>query len=195
MIDFSRVNGDTFKIADMQNDFTREDLIDATHEMIDTLLSLVSDIPDSYVTFQPEDPHAYDRGAATEEEKYLAWTLAHVIVHITASGEETAALGATLARGTVPTWRDRYEVPWQTVRTTRQLVQRLEESRRIRLAYLNAWPDEPQLEVYYTKLEHRWGALNAVGYTLKGLQHDSDHLGQIEAIIQQAREAIPEPRF
>ncbi len=193
MIDFSHIDGETVKLADMQHQFTRDDLIDATNEMIDTMLALVQDIPDSYVTFQPDDPDAYDRGAATEAEKYQAWTLAHVIVHTTASGEEAAALGATLARGTIPVWRDRYEVPWQTITTTQQLIQRLEESRRIRLSYLNAWPDEPHLEIYFTKKENRWGLVNAVGYTLNGLKHDTDHMGQIAEIIRQAREAIPEP--
>lgn len=189
MIDFSHIDGESIKLADVQGRYTREALIDATSEMIDTMLDMIKGIPDSYVTFLPEDPHAYDRGAATEEERYMPWTLAHVIAHATATGEETAALGADLARGIEVTWRSRYEVPWRSLTTTAQLVRRLEESRRIRFAYLTAWPDDPHMNVYFTKQEHRWGKVNAIGYTLRGLQHDTEHLGQIAEIIRQAREA------
>lgn len=189
MIDFSQINGDTLKLADIQAKYTRQDLIEATNHMIDTMLNLVKNIPDSYVTFQPVDPDAYDGGAETEEEKHMAWTLAHVICHTTASGEETAAQGSTMARGIEPTWRTRYEVPWRTLTTTEQLVQRLEESRRIRLAFLNSWPNEPHLHILWRKKEKTWGLVNAVGYTLEGLKHDTSHLGQIAEIIRQAKEA------
>jgi hypothetical protein len=189
MIDFTPVNRDGLKLSDIQGQYTRQDLIDTTNEVIDMVLDLIRDLPDEYVTFQPIDPHAHD-AAATPEEANIAWTLGHVIVHTTASSEEGAALGATLARGVEPTWRNRYEVPWETVTTIDQLVHRLEESRRIRLAYLNAWPDAPHLDVYFTKLEKHWGALNAVGYTMVGLRHEVEHLDQIKDIIAQASVAV-----
>lgn len=190
-IDFSQLDGQSVKMSDLQERYSHADLIHATHTMIDTMLDLIKDIPDSYVTFQPEDPDAYDADAATEAEKYMAWTLAHVIVHATASGEEYAANGATLARGVEVNGRNRYEVDWQTVTTTTQLLQRLEESRRMRLAFLNAWPDEPHLTNFWRKREDKWGALNAIGYTMVGLKHDTDHLGQIAEIVRQAKAAEP----
>lgn len=174
------------KFSDLQTSYTRQDLIEATNEMVDTMLAMVKAVPDSYVTFQPFDPHAYDNAATTTGEVHMAWTLGHVIVHATASAEEHAANGATLARGVEINGRNRYETPWETVTTTAQLIHRLEESRRMRLAFLNAWPDEPHLDNFWRKREDRWGALNAIGYTLIGLKHDFDHLEQIAEIIRQA---------
>lgn len=190
-IDFSAVDRVNVKLADLQHQYTREDLVAATETMLDTILEMVRGVPDAYVTFQPVDPHAHDNAAATEAEKDIAWTLGHVIVHLTASGEETAALGSILARGVPFPGRVRYEVPWETMQTTAQLVHRLEESRRMRLAYLNAWPDDPHLDNYFTKIAV-FGDLNAVGYTLLGLSHDTDHLGQIADIIRQASESTKE---
>jgi len=189
VIDFTSVKNGTAVLADLQTRYTQQDLIAATNASIDTMLALIQDAQDSYVTFQPDDPHANDPGAAPGEE-HITWTLGHVIVHTTASAEEAAANAASLARGVEVTWRNRYEVPWQTMQTAAQLRHRLEESRRIRLAYLNAWLDEPHLDVLWTKLEKKHGALNAVGYALYGLYHDSEHVGQIGEIMRQARAAL-----
>jgi hypothetical protein len=178
------------KLAELQRRYTRDDLIEATNEMIGTLLALVEGLPDSVVTFVPDDPDAYDPFAAEEYEVHMPWTLGHVIVHITASGEEAAARGAGLARGVQVKWRDRYETPWQSATTTAHLMQRLEESHRIRIAYLNAWPEQPHLDNLWTDYEERWGALDAVGMTLSGLSHDAAHLDQIREIIRQARAAL-----
>ena len=76
------------------------------------------------------------------------------------------------------------------MQTIEQVIHRLEESRRMRLAFLDAWPDEPHLDNLWRKREDHYGALNAVGRTLLGLKHDSDHLGQISDIMQQARAKI-----
>ncbi|NJL95964.1 MAG: DinB family protein [Anaerolineae bacterium] len=188
-IDFGVIARKEAQLSDIQGQYTHQDLINATNEMIDTVLAMVRDLPDSYVSFQPVDSQAQDNAAATEAEKDLAWNLGHVVVHLTASGEEAAAQGAQLARGVPVRARNRYEVPWEMVTTTAQLIHRLEESRRMRLAYLNAWPDEPHYELLHDKgLEH-YGAINCVGFTLLGLKHDADHLGQIAEIIAQARAA------
>lgn len=187
MIDFSRVDGQTFRLSDLQQEVTHADLIVATNNMIDTMLDLIKTARDEFVTFVPHDPNAYDSAAASEEEATIAWTLGHVMVHTTASGEETASIGASLARGVAVTWRDRYEVPWQTMQTVDQLVHRLEESRRMRLAMLNSWPDQPHLEVVIDTSKKR-GPVNGIGYTLSGLRHDTDHLGQIAEIMRQCHE-------
>lgn len=188
-VDFSAVIAGDVKLADIQENYTRADLIQAVNDMVDEMLALVRGLPDEFVTFQPIDPNAYDPMAATEAEKDVSWTLGHVIVHTTATGEESCAQGATLARGVEITGRNRYETPWEEMQTTAQLVQRLEESRRMRLAFLNAWPDEPHLDVYFAKREAVWGKLNAVGYVLTGLFHDTDHVGQIKEIVAQAEAA------
>ena len=123
------------KLGDLQDGITREDLIRAVNAMTDKLLSLIQDVPDSYVTFVPVDPDANDPYAADEKDVDLAWTLGHVIVHVAASCEESAARGATLARGVEVLGRSRYETPWQTVTATAQLVAQLEEMKAI-------WNDE-----------------------------------------------------
>ena len=77
MIDFSEVVSGAIKLADLQDQFTREDLIRETNEMIDTQLGLIEGAIDAYVTFEPEDPEAHDPYAATEEEVNMGWTLGH----------------------------------------------------------------------------------------------------------------------
>jgi hypothetical protein len=105
----------------------------------------------------------------------MPWTLGHLIVHVTASAEEAAAIAAELARG-VPHrgGRSRSEVHWTTVTTVEQCRQRLEESRRMRLASLGMWPDQPDLSNTY--LPPREGAepVNAVIRFVNGLRHDAD---------------------
>jgi hypothetical protein len=179
------------KLADLQDGMTREDLIFFTNSMIDAMLELVKNIPDLFVTFVPDDPDAEDAWAATEDEKNIAWTLGHVIVHTTASAEERAAHGSMLARGTQIKGRNRYETPWETIGTTAQVIQRLEESRRMRLAFLDTWPDQPHLDNIYDQKSYveAYGELNAVGMTLMGLKHDSEHLPQIAEIVRQAEAA------
>jgi hypothetical protein len=110
-----------------------------------------------------------------------------VIVHVTASAEEAAAIAAELARGVRYHGRSRSEVPWQTVTTIGQCKQRLEESRRMRLASLDMWPDQPQLDNTYKY--YGGNPVNAVVRFAYGLKHDDDHLDQIADIVSQARNA------
>jgi hypothetical protein len=169
-------------------DLTTADLRSLTNEMVDYILGLIAGCSDRDVTFEPSDPGADDPDAATQEEVNMPWTLGHVIVHITASAEEAAALAAELARGVPFHGRSRSEVHWTTVTTIEQCRHRLEESRRMRLAGLDMWPDRPYLDNSYVPRE---GAepINAVRRFLNGLRHDTNHLGQIDAIIEQARAA------
>jgi hypothetical protein len=188
MLDFKAVRDEEIAFADLVADLTRDDLRDLTNEMVDTMLRLIADCVDADVTFVPVDPDAHDTFAATEEEVYLAWTLAHVVVHTTASAEEAAALAAELARGVEYHGRSRSEVGWETVTTMAQCRERLEESRRIRLASLEMWPGEPDLDNVYEP----WpGAVpvNAVGRFVLGLMHDDSHLGQIAEVARQAQAA------
>ncbi|MDX1616951.1 MAG: DinB family protein [Candidatus Promineifilaceae bacterium] len=159
-----------------------------TNEMIDGILALIQGQDDRVVTHVPQDPDAYDPVAERPEEVGMAWTLGHVIVHTTASAEETAALAAELARGVNERrGRSRSEVPWTQMTTLSHCVARLEESRRMRLASLDMWPDDPYLE----NRRELWNGemVNAVGQFLSGLWHEHSHLNQITEIIRQASES------
>ena len=164
-----------------ETELSTHDLRNLTNQMVDRMLELINGCQDADVTREPEDPEADDPAAAVEEERNMPWTLGHVIVHTTASGEEAAALAAELARGVEHHGRSRSEVPWRTVTTIQQCRERLEESRRMRLASLDMWPDKPYLENTYTPREGV-PPINCVRRFLNGLRHDESHLGQIERL-------------
>jgi hypothetical protein len=185
MLNFTPVRDKTLSIVDLSRDLTKTDLYNLTDEMIDTILAIIADAQDEDVDFVPQDPEANDTFGIPEESD-LAWTLGHVIVHTTASSEESAALALTLARGLPVDGRSRYEVPWRTVHTVAQLHQRLEESRHMRRAMLDAWPGEPHLDTTYTPYPSL-GPINAVTRFVSGLSHDDSHLGQLREIMRQAK--------
>lgn len=186
MLDFRAVRNEEITFAELVAPLTVDDLRDLTDEMIDTMLSLIADCVDADVVLEPVDPEAYDPFAATPEEVHLAWNLGHVVVHTTASAEESAAIAAELARGVEHHGRSRYEMPWTEMRTVAACRQRLEESRRMRLASLDMWPAEPHLENAYEVWAGRPG-VNAIGRFVLGLMHDESHLAQIQQIVRQAR--------
>jgi len=186
MLDFNALAERKTTIARLSQGLGPEELRAQTNEMIDTMLELIAEATDADVVFVPEDPEANDTFASDAEVVNLPWTLGHVIVHVTASAEEAAALAAEMARG-VPDrgGRSRAEVPWESVTTIAQCRARLEESRRMRLASLEMWPDEPHMENMQDW--HRM-QLTPVSRFLVGLWHDSEHLGQLAEIMRQARE-------
>ena len=177
MLDFTPVRNNEIGLSQLVAGLSKDDLRRLTNEMIDKMLELTVDAVDFDVAFVPHDPDAHDEYAADESDTELAWTLGHVIVHATASSEESAFLAAEMARGVEHQSRSRYEVYWETVTTVDQIRHRLEESRRMRLATLEVWPDEPIIV----------GNQNPVMRFVGGLRHDDSHLGQIEEIMRQAR--------
>ena len=185
MIDLTYLTERKVTFAKLVAGLTLADLRDLTNQMIDRQLALIAGCDDAAVVFVPADPSADDPYAATTEEANIAWALGHVIVHVTATSEETAFIAAELARGVIREGRSRYETHWQSVTTITQCRQRLEESRRMRLATLDVWPDAPHLDVTipYSRLPE---PVNAIGRFVMGLLHDVDHLGQIEEIVRQA---------
>ena len=188
MLDFTPVRNKEMTYAQLVADLTVADLRDLTNEIVDYQLGLLANCTDADVLFVPDDPGAHDPYAADESEKEISWTLGHLIVHVTASSEEGAALAAEMARGVVRDGRSRSEIPWQTVSTIAQCQQRLAESRRMRLASLEMWPDEPYLDNKVTP----WasiGEIDAYGRFILGLAHDQGHLAQIEDVITQAQAA------
>jgi hypothetical protein len=189
MLDFTPVRKKEITMNDLAEGLTLGDLRSLTNEYVDHVLGLIKDCTDADVTFEPQDPKADDQAAATNVEVHMPWTLGHVIVHITASAEESAFLAAELARG-VPHrgGRSRYEILWTMVTTIDQCRQRLEESRRMRLATLDVWPNPPHLDNTYQTREDGpfYGPLARF---IMGLSHEDSHLGQIADIIQQAKAA------
>ena len=163
-----------------------DELARLTDESVDRFLALLTDLSDAELTFVPDDPDAKDAAAADPADRDLAWTIAHNVVHATASAEEYAAVAAELARGIDFHGRPRYETPWQAVTTGSQARQRLEESHRIRLASLRMWPDEPDLRKGYAPWRES-GWVNAQGIFAWGLAHDQSHHRQIEKILCQLR--------
>jgi hypothetical protein len=187
MLDFSPVRDKQISLNELGAGLTRADLHDLTVEMVETQLGLIKDCTDADVVFVPEDPLADDPFAEALEDVTLAWTLGHVIVHVTASSEEAAAISAELARGVKYHGRSRYETPWQSVTTIKQCQERLAESQRIRFASLEMWPEPPHLDNHY-KSRPTAPAMNAISRFLYGLQHDDDHLEHISKIIRQAQQ-------
>jgi hypothetical protein len=187
VLDFTPVRNRERTMAQLADGLTTVDLRRLTNEMVDTMLNIIAESTDADVTAEILDPEANDTFAAKAEDVGLSWTLGHVIVHTTASAEESAALAAELARGVEFHGRSRSEVPWQGVTTIAQCRARLEESRRMRLASLDMWPDRPYLENTYEPFAGR-GAYNAITRFIGGLSHDDSHLGQIERLAREARE-------
>lgn len=188
MIDFTPFHEKQITMNGLAAAFTQDDLRKHTNDIIDHILTLIVDCEDADVIFQPDDPEAEDTYTENPDEATVGWTLSHVIVHVTASSEEAAFLAAEMARGVQPHGRSRYEVPWQTLTTLAQCRQRLEESRRIRMASLELWPDEPHLELEYKP----WPSaqpVNAKGRFIMGLHHEASHLAQIAEIVRQAHKA------
>lgn len=188
MIDFTPVKKRQLKLREFARAFTPQELRRETGAMVDTILALIAGCTDEDVTFVPHDPAAHDTYATDPGEVDLPWALGHVVVHTTASAEESAFLAAELARGVPFHGRSRYESPWRTVTTIAHCRARLEESRRMRLATLELWPDPPHLDNTYTPFKSA-GRVGPKARFLLGLLHDADHLGQIEEIVRQAKAA------
>ena len=195
MVDFSPVKNKEKKYIDLWHDdnLTIQDLRDATTRSIAHILSLISSLDDAGIAHEPQDDNANDP-YAVEGEEHIGWTVGHLVAHVTASSEESAAFASMLARGVEGLeHRPRYETPWREVDTKAKAIQRLEESRRIRLAYLDTFPDEPHYNNLRTGLSERaqnaWGDLNAPAEFLRGLSHEVGHYSQIEDAVQQALNA------
>jgi hypothetical protein len=190
MLDFRPVREKKITLQDLVKDLTRDDLRSELNEMYDEVSRLIMNCSDADVIFEPMDDKADDPYAVNGEES-IAWNLGHVIVHLTASMEESAAIASELARGVPYHGRSRWEVPWREAITIEHCRARLKESRRICLASLEMWPDKPHLGNTYSPAE---GAVphTAVSRFASGLRHASDHLGQIAEIVRQTDQVVKE---
>ncbi len=186
VIDFTPYHEKQTTLMQLAEGVSRDDLRRLTEEMVGLQLGALEGVTDADVVFVPDDPDANDTYAASEDDVNLAWTLGHVVVHTTASSEEAVAHALTLARGIRIVGRSRYETPWEQATTVEFCRHRLRESLRMRLAMLDAWPDEPNLEMLYQPRTDAPGN-NAVARVLSGLAHDDSHLQQMRKIVAQAR--------
>jgi hypothetical protein len=186
MLDFQSVREKKKTVQDLAKDLTKEDLRRELNELYDDVLRRIANATDADVVFQPVDPNAKDP-YAEEGEGELAWSLGHVIVHLTASMEESASLSQELARGVEFHGRSRWEVPFREAKTIAFCRARMEESRRMCMAALDMWPDHPHMDNTYIPapglLPH-----TPVSRFASGLKHASDHLEQISEIMRQAKE-------
>ncbi len=188
MLDFTPVNRYQIPMNTFATNLTATDLRCLTKQSIDRLVELIGQCSDADIVYVPHDPDAFDAYAAKfrPEETILGWSIGHNIVHTTASGEEYAFNAAELARGVPFHGRSRYEMPWQSITTVEQCLARLEESRHIRLASLDLWPDEPDLNNGVTPWQES-GWVNAIGLFTWGLAHDDSHWRQIQKIMAQSQ--------
>jgi hypothetical protein len=188
-------NGDV-KWYELAQDLTFEDLRDEVNRLYDETQALIENVTDEQIAFVPYDPEANDPYAETEEEKHIGWTLGHLVAHVTATNEEAAAFTSLLARGISQGGRIRTETPWEEMDTTDKALQRLEESRRIVLAYLDAIPDEPNLDTYREfsseRVQEYFGKINAPAAMLTGLSHHNKHIDQFKEVKRQAEAATAE---
>ncbi len=192
IIDFAPVASKQIKMLEFSERFAVADLRNATNAYLNTLLDIIKPFNDAQLTYIPRDPKANDPYAVGGEEN-TPWSLAHLVLHVTASLEEGAAFASLLARGVeLPLGiRFRCEPDWKTVNHRAQVVQRIEESRRMCLALLDTWPDSPHLNVLRPLSERFleiFGPLNAPASYLLGLSHFDGHLAQLRETASQAAE-------
>lgn len=178
-IDFAAVRAGTKTLAEQAKGFTLADLQGATKELFDGLQSLLANASNQAIVFVP-----HDAAATSGDER--GWTIGHVVTHLTATLEESCAVAAQLARGVEfdAQVRLRYETPWESVQTVEQVRARLAESRRIALAFLDAWPDEPNLQLAITRIP-AFGPLNAIGLCVLGIGHGQLHQQQVAETLKQ----------
>lgn len=190
LIDFTSVRGDRARIAEFSEQFTLADLRAWVSRYVNATREIVDSVTDADLFYLPHDPDANDTFATNEDEKFIGWSLAHLVLHVTASAEEGATFTSLLARGialAVGT-RTRWEKDWKLVTTRAEIEQRLAECERLCLSYLSAVPDNPHLDVFRNmpeKLSHL--RINAVGALLFSLMHWDEHLPQFRQVADQAR--------
>lgn len=190
LIDYTPLKNREMKVIDFAAHFDYQQIRDAANAQIEWMLNLISDLTDADLTFDPTDPNADDPHAVEGEEK-IGWSIAHMIAHVTSSTEEWATYSSILARGVAypAEPRLRYETAWRDITTKAQAVQRLEESRRMRLGYLDTWPDVPNLEVrreLSPRFIEAFGEFNAPACILFGMSHEAGHFDQMAEAKRQA---------
>ena len=187
LIDFQPLTNSGKTLGDLAGQFSNADLGAALNSYVDFTIEVIQGVDDAQVTYIPHDPDADDPHAASDAERHAGWSLVHLVMHVTASAEEGAAFSSILARGISIGGRLRSEQDWQQVMTCAGTVARLEECRRICLAYLATWPDQPDVTTVRIMPEHlTWMKPNAPISFLAGLMHWHKHMNQFRKVAEQA---------
>jgi hypothetical protein len=187
LIDFQPVFSREKSLHDLANEYSHSDLCSALNSYVEHTIQVIQNVGDEQAAFVPPDPGADDPYAVNEEERHMGWSLIHLVMHVTASAEEAAAFSSILARGIAIGGRLRSECDWRQVTTCQDVLARLEECRRICMAYLAAWPDQPDLATVRIMPENMsWMKPNAQVSFLFGLMHWHRHLDQFELVARQA---------
>jgi hypothetical protein len=185
--DFQPVFTREKSLHDLANTYSHDDLCSGLNSYVDHTIQVIRNVSDEQATFVPPDPEADDPYAVNEEERHIGWSLIHLVMHVTASAEEAAAFSSILARGIAVGGRLRSERDWRQLTTCGDALARLEECRRMCLAYLAAWPDQPDLVTVRIMPENMsWMKPNAQVSFLFGLMHWHKHLDQFQEVARQA---------
>lgn len=191
VIDFTPLRERKLKAGEFSSRYTLADIRETAVAGIAFMRELIADLDDADLTFDPVDPEANDPYARAGEE-HIGWSIAHLIVHVTASTEEGAALASVLARG-IPYPNDvrlRYETDWRTVTKKSQLEQRLEESLRMRLAFIDSMPDKPLHATVKRsdRFVELFGETDYKATYIFSLMHEYGHHAQMLEVKRQAVE-------
>ena len=183
LINFQPVFKKEKTLIDLANESSQADLSKAINGYIDFTLQIINGVSDEQATYIPVDPEADDPHAATEADRHVGWSLIHLVMHVTATVEEAAAFSSILARGISIGGRLRSERNWREVTTCAEAIARLEECRRMCLAYLATWPDQPDLSTRRIMPDDfKWPGPNAMISFLAGLMHWHKHLEQMQRV-------------
>lgn len=180
--DRDRVFSGEIAMEDAIRGVSRPDVEALITEIYDEIDAAVTGIVDVDVSLVPHDPKAND------SDNQQGWSLSHIVCHVTAGLEESAAMASALARGADAEGRPRVEVDWQTIRSVTALQHRLAESRRITLAFFDTWPDTPHLDKTQMLIP-ALGPLNPIGILVLGSLHAAGHIEQIANVVRQAHAA------
>ena len=181
LVDFAAIRSGQVSYADAVRTLHLADLRRGLDEFFADLESALVPATDATVFFVPRDPEASDQSEQ-------GWTLNRLVTHCTATLEGSAAGAAMLARGVQVEGQLRYETPWESLSTLREVQARLRESQRMCRAFLNAWPDEPHLDLTVTPIP-ALGPMNAIGLSAAGIAHAQQHLDQVSEVVRQAAAA------
>ncbi|GHO80801.1 hypothetical protein KSD_85720 [Ktedonobacter sp. SOSP1-85] len=179
--DFTALREGKTTYADMVAEVSYKDLQNYIELAFETVETILKDATDAAVNFVPNDPKATEDGER-------GWTISHIVAHLTAGFEENASVSSILARGLALEARLHAEAPWETLKTAEQVRARLNESRRMSLAYLSAWPDQPNLTTTITRIP-AFGPMNAIGVGMLGFFHAQMHYEQLRETLNQAAES------
>jgi hypothetical protein len=188
LIDFQPVFQKEKTLLDLANEYDHADLGAALNSYVDFTLQIINGVGDEQATYIPYDSHADDPHALAKADRHIGWSLVHLVMHVTATAEEAAAFSSILARGIAIGGRLRSERNWREVTTCAEAVARLEECRRMCLAYLATWPDRPDLATVRIMPENlSWMKPNAPISFLAGLLHWHKHIEQFQQVAEQVR--------